>query len=147
MQLAKFYNNALLAIESNTLTNEAARAGESEYILKSLYLAYGSMYKREGGQLGFHTNAKTKRMAIAELIASLRDGTYIERDMDAVNEMRDYEDHNGHYKARAGKHDDILMTRAIGLYIIKRLWTAPAPDKGLAEDRGVAHYPGRLFFS
>ena len=146
MQLAKFYNNALLAIESNTLTNEAARAGESEYILKSLYLAYGSMYKREGGQLGFHTNAKTKRMAIAELIASLRDGTYIERDMDAVNEMRDYEDHNGHYKARAGKHDDILMTRAIGLYIIKRLWTAPAPDKGLAEDCGVAHYPGRLFF-
>ena len=146
MQLAKHYNSALLAIESNTLTNEAARAGESEYILKSLYRVYGTMYKREGGQLGFHTNVKTKRMAIAELIAALRDGTYIERDIDAVNEMRDYEDHNGHYRARPGKHDDILMTRAIGLYIIRRLYReGPSPDKGLTKDQGVTYCQRRLF--
>ena len=148
MQLAKYYNDALLAIESNTLTNEAARVGESEYILKSLYRVYGTMYKREGGQLGFHTNVKSKGMAIAELIAAMRDGNYIERDIEAVNEMRDYEDHNGHYRARAGKHDDILMTRAIGLYIIKRLYSGTStPDKRLTGDRGVAYYPRKLFFS
>ena len=123
MQLALFYHKALLVIECNTLIDEAARAGESEYILQTLYRLYGNLYKREGKQLGFHTNVKTKREAITELIRVVRDGEYIERDMDAVNEMRDYQERNGTYAARQGKHDDILMTRAIGLLVLmdKRL--------------------------
>ena len=118
MQLAIFYNEALLVVESNTLTNEAARAGESEYILERVYRFYGMIYKRDGKRLGFHTNVKTKREAITALIRALRDGSYIERDIEAVNEMRDYQEHNGRYEARAGKHDDILMTRAIGLLVM-----------------------------
>ncbi len=118
MQLAKFYNDAGLVVESNTLTNEAARAGESEYILQAVDQVYGKVYRREGGRLGFHTNVKTKRKAVAALIRALRDGSYIERDIEAVNEMRDYQDHNGRYAARPGKHDDILMTRAIGLLLM-----------------------------
>ena len=119
MQIALFYNEALLVIESNTLTNEAARAGESDYILENLRLLYGNIYQRSKSKLGFHTNVKTKQMAIAELIADVRLRGYIERDIDAVNEMRCYEEHNGRYGAPKGKHDDILMTRAIGLYLIK----------------------------
>jgi len=99
-------------------TNEAARAGESEYILQAVDQVYGKVYRREGGRLGFHTNVKTKRKAVAALIRALRDGSYIERDIEAVNEMRDYQDHNGRYAARPGKHDDILMTRAIGLLLM-----------------------------
>ena len=118
MQLAIYYNEALLVVESNTLTNEAARAGESEYILERLSRFYGWIYKRDGKKLGFHTNVKTKREAITALIKALRDGSYVERDIDAVNEMRDYQEHNGRYEARAGKHDDILMTRAIGLLVM-----------------------------
>ena len=39
------------------------------------------------------------------------------------------------------------MTRAIGLYIIKRLYSGNStPDKRLTGDRGVAYYPRRLFF-
>jgi len=118
MQLAKFYNTAPLVIESNTLTNEAARTGESDYILEKLSRVYGWIYKRKSGQLGFHTNVKTKRKAVTALIAAVRDGSYIERDIDAVNEMRNYEERNGIYAARLGKHDDILMTRAIGLLVM-----------------------------
>ncbi len=125
MQLAVLYNNAMLAVESNTLTNEAARAGESDFILDMVSRVYGNLYQRPGRKLGFHTNVKTKRQAIAELIEALRDQTYIERDIDAVNEMRDYEDHNGRYEARQGKHDDILMTRAIGLHIMRELSHEP----------------------
>ena len=123
MQLALFYNKALLVIECNTLINEAARVGESEYILKAVYHLYGNLYKRDGVQLGFHTNVKTKREAITELVRAVRDGDYIEHDMEAVNEMRDYQERNGTYGARPGKHDDILMTRAIGLLVLldKRL--------------------------
>jgi len=137
MQLAKHYNDALLVVESNTLTNEAARAGQSDYILQEVNRVYGNVYLREGRKLGFHTNVKTKGIAIAHLIAAVRDGTYIERDLDAVNEMRDYEDHNGKYSARPGKHDDILMTRAIGLYLLHDKRVNPhreSPSTSLAID-------------
>ena len=139
MQLAKYYNDAALVIESNTLINEAARAGESDYILWSVSQVYGRVYKREGNKLGFHTNVKTKRMAVTALIEAVRDGTYVERDIDAVNEMRDYRESNGRYGARQGKHDDILMTRAIGLLVMQegRLdsGSTPAPPKSLANDQ------------
>ncbi len=137
MQLACYYNRALLVIESNTLTNEAARAGESEYILRDLSRVYGRLYERAPRKLGFHTNVKTKRMAIAELIRVMRCREYVERDIDAVNEMRDYEEHNGRYAARPGKHDDILMTRAIGLLVMHDTRVnrgAPSPDKSIAHD-------------
>ena len=142
MQLSKYYNNAMLAVESNTLTNEAARAGESDYILEEVKMVYGWVYERAQHKLGFHTNVKTKRKAIVALIAALRDGTYVERDIEAVNEMRDYEDHNGRYAARAGKHDDILMTRAIGLLLIQdpRVYSGKqSPDKSQFEDDWMKH--------
>lgn len=137
MQLAKYYNDGLLVVESNTLVNEAARAGESEYILRTVHQVYGNIYERGRFKLGFHTNAKTKRMSIAALIGAVREGSYIERDHDAVNEMRCYEEHNGRYAARSGKHDDILMTRAIGLLVMdekKVKCKSPSPDKSLVGD-------------
>lgn len=141
MQLAKHYNDALLVVESNTLVNEAARVGESDYILESVSRVYGRVYRRDSKSLGFHTNVKTKRMAVTALIEAVRDGAYVERDRDAVNEMRDYREDNGRYAARPGKHDDILMTRAIGLLVMRdnRLDTgsSPQPDKSLIADRGV----------
>jgi hypothetical protein len=138
MQLAKFYNNAALVIESNTLINEAARAGESEYIMQAVYRVYGRLYKYGGKNLGFHTNVKTKRKAITALIEAVRDGKYIERDIDAVNEMRDYQEINSRYAARPGKHDDILMTRAIGLLVMQEQAATtrdnPSPANVLSAD-------------
>jgi len=119
MQMALFYNRALLVVESNTLTNEAARAGHSEYILANLSRLYGNLYQRDKHKYGFHTNARTKSMAVTALVAAVHRQGYIERDVEAVNEMRCYEEHNGQYAARQGKHDDILMTRAIGLLLLE----------------------------
>ncbi len=143
MQLALYYNNAPLVVESNTLTNEAARAGESEYILQNVHMCYGWVYKRDGRNLGFHTNVKTKREAITALIRAVRLGTYEERDIEAVCEMRNYQFFNGRYEARAGKHDDILMTRAIGLLVmedesIKGGDQERQPDRSLAMDNWMA---------
>ena len=138
MLIAVFYNNALLVVESNTLTNEAARAGQSDYILHDLLQKYGNIYQRSKSKLGFHTNVKTKHMAVCALIAAVRKNTYVERDIEAVNEMRNYEEHGGRYAARQGKHDDILMTRAIGLYLLDDknvTGNKPCCDKSMAEDR------------
>ena len=71
-------------------------------------------------RIGFHTNMATKQLVITTLIAEVRDGTYVERDNEACNELLSYERRpNGSYGARRGYHDDILMTRAIGLYVIR----------------------------
>ena len=137
MQLAKYYNDAALVIECNTLINEAARVGESEYILQEVHKVYGRIYKYGGKTLGFHTNVKTKRKAITALIMAVRDGKYIERDIDAVNEMRDYQEINSRYAARPGKHDDILMTRAIGLLVMQEKAVngeEQSPSRSLAVD-------------
>lgn len=139
MQLAVFYNNAMLVVESNTLTNEAACAGESDYILSTVHDVYDNVYQRAPYKYGFHTNVKTKGQAITALVAAVRDGRYLERDQDAVNEMRQYQDHGGgRYGAPPGKHDDLLMTRAIGILLMdKKLidGKTPSPDPSLAENQ------------
>ena len=116
MAVATLYNNALLAVESNTLE----QAGAGMYILQRLRREYPNLYIRSTGRTGFHTNTATKGMIITELMAAVRDGSYIERDTRACDEMLSFEQApDGSYAARPGSHDDILMTRAIALHLCR----------------------------
>ena len=115
--LARYYNEALLAIESNSLEH----SGISDYVL-SIAQDYGRLYVRNSNRAGFHTNRATKEMVITGLMAAVRDGKYIERDSAACDEMLTFEQgSDGHYGAKPGAHDDILMTRAIALHIASTL--------------------------
>ena len=122
-QVAKFYNNALLVFESNSIESDRLLG---DTLLKSIGMKYPYLYYRDNKSKdkvpGFHTNVKTKNEAIGNLTAYIRDKAYVERDTQAVNEMLDYEIlANGRsYGARKGSHDDILMTRAIGLQVIEQ---------------------------
>lgn len=133
VKIAKAYHNALLIIESNTL--ETASEGASQYILEEINAIYRNLYVRTprdksgnatpSPRVGFHTNRATKSAAIANLIACVRNRSYSERDSAACDEMATYElQQNGSYAARKGYHDDLLMTRAIALYVIS---TMPPP--------------------
>ncbi|WP_199343259.1 hypothetical protein [Dysgonomonas sp. GY75] len=129
-QIARYYNDALLVIESNTYDTEI-KTDESELIFDTLVKYYTNLYSRtpadkirEGlpAKYGFHTNISTKTMIIANYVAVLREKGYIERNGEALNEARVYEQKkNGSYGAKEGKHDDMLMTRMIGLYICFQL--------------------------
>ena len=56
-------------------------------------------------------------MIITGLKAAIRDGTIIERDTEACDEYRAFEQKaNGTYGAKDGAHDDIVITRAIALH-------------------------------
>ncbi len=136
--MARWYDNALLVVESNTL--ETNLDGESTYILSELHGAYPHIYRRtlrdratgvREQRLGFHTNRSTKAMIVTSLIGMVRDGLYCEHDHEACNELATYEQlPGGIFAARKGRHDDILMTRAIGLYIASTLntdYSDPAP--------------------
>ena len=63
-------------------------------------------------------NTSTKPLVIDRLIEMVGSGGYVERDEEACDELAVYEvKPNGSYGAKQGYHDDILMTRAIGLYV------------------------------
>jgi hypothetical protein len=126
VHIAKYYNNALLVIESNTLETDTD-GDHTEYILDQISDIYSNLYARtpadkirEGAPVrwGFHTNRATKTMIIDNMVAILREEQYIERDQEACNEFDLYEKKdNGSYGAIDGHHDDILMTRLIGMYV------------------------------
>lgn len=114
--MGSYYNDALLVVESNTW--ESSSEGHGAYILSTLAECYPNLYHRDASRPGFHTNQRTKPAVIANLIAMVRDGAYIEHDNDACDELLQYEQlSDGSFAARRGCHDDILMTRAIALYV------------------------------
>ena len=124
--IAQWYCEALLVIESNSLESSCTGGEHGLYVLSELNHVYRNLYRRRINdsvaagyetRVGFHTNRATKTMLINHLIAMVRDEAYIERDSDACDELAVYEcDPSGRFGARAGYHDDILMTRAIALY-------------------------------
>ena len=57
-------------------------------------------------------------MIISTLVKVIREGLYTERDIRCLDEYLTYERKpNGAYGAIDSHHDDLLMTRAIGLHI------------------------------
>ena len=61
---------------------------------------------------------KGKPMIISTLVKVIRENLYTERDERCLDEYLCYEKKpNGAFGAITGKHDDLLMTRAIGLHI------------------------------
>jgi hypothetical protein len=127
-QVAAYYNNALLVIESNTLETNNTK-GEAEYILNIIRDVYGSqLYARkqsaedirEGAprKYGFHTNPLTKKVIIHNLKQVIREHLYVEREEECLDEYLTYiETDKGGFEAMEGHHDDRLMTRAIGMQI------------------------------
>jgi hypothetical protein len=132
VQVAAYYDNALLVIEKNTLdTKDPARlldGDSSTYILSLVKDVYENLYARKQSAdevregipkvYGFHTNVKTKPDIINNLQNVIRDKLYVERDSRCLDEYLTYEKKpNGKWEAIEGKHDDLLMTRAIGLWV------------------------------
>lgn len=131
-QIAAFYDNSLLVIESNTLeTHDKERdvdGDQSTAILNQIKDIYPNLYARKQSEdaiiqglpvrYGFHTNIATKPMIISTLVKVIREGLYVERDKRCIDEYLNYEKKpNGSFGAKQGTHDDLLMTRAIGLHI------------------------------
>lgn len=131
-QIARWYGDSLLVIESNTMeTRDRERAVEgdqSKFILNQIRDCYDNLYARLPSpediamgaptKYGFHTNVSTKPMIISNLVMAVREGLYTERDEACLDEYLTYRRRaNGSYAAETGHHDDLLMTRAIGLYI------------------------------
>lgn len=136
-QMGKMYNNGLVAIETNSLKKEKEGTEGDHFltVLDEIAEHYDNLFTRtdvekikEGLPIkwGFHTNEKTKAMIIDELVAALRDDTYIERDVLACDEMDSYEvKPNGSYGAVEGSKDDNVIVTAGGVWLCNKYMDLP----------------------
>jgi len=139
-QIAKFYNNALLIPESNSIAEETtdSEGDQLMLILDQIVKYYDNIYCRTNPEkirqglpamYGFMTSRKTKPSIISILNKSLRTFGYYEYDGRACDEFDEYEiKPNGTYGNVDGKdkHDDLVMSTAIGLWCCLSYMDAPA---------------------
>lgn len=131
--LAHYYNDAILVIESNTADRERDNNTEGDHfgtIIEEIAGFYPNLYQRtkepesvsEGIKplYGFQTNKLTKGWVIDNLIACVDDKLWEEPDEEMYRELTWYErreDGTMGNKPGSDKHDDVLMSTAIGLWI------------------------------
>lgn len=131
--LAHYYDDALLIIESNTADRERENNTEGDHfgtIIEEISGYYPNLYQRskepeatsEGIKpiYGFQTNKLTKGWIIDNLIACVDDKLWDEPDEEMYRELGWYErreDGTMGNKPGAGKHDDVLMSTAIALWV------------------------------
>ena len=135
-QIATYYDNALLVIESNTIDTKDKKGGEdaintgdhSYTVLNELGDEYDNMYIRTSTpdkpnsrpvqKYGWHMNKKTKYQAYDDYRAKIRDHYYVEYCNEAVNEASYLElKRDGKIEAMKGRRDDMQDTTAVGVYI------------------------------
>jgi hypothetical protein len=130
-QIGTYYRskeNALLAIEKNTIDtitdyNKVLLSEISDYY-DNLYakVEIDKITNKTTKTLGFHTNTSTKPLIVENMQGALRDDIYCERNDDACVEMDTYElKDDGTYGAADGAHDDMVIPRAIGLYLSTKM--------------------------
>ena len=155
MRLAEWYNHAKLVIESNTMESMDAERNNGidsfEYILDIVSKLYSNLYMRSApeedadGKIiykwGFQTNRLTKPKIINFMKECLRDDLWDEPSKLCCSEMASYMEDHGKTNAEHGKHDDVVMSRAIGLWICYKEMPLPAWIKQ-SETKGKKHISG-----
>lgn len=125
--IAKYYNDALLVVESNSLDKDTTDGDHFLTVLDEIVPFYENVYARNDPEkirqglplkYGWMTTQANKSMAINTLNACAREESFVERDSRVCDEMDTYEiKPNGSLGAVEGCHDDLVMATAIGLWI------------------------------
>ena len=116
--LGKYYNNALIGIESNFSTYpimELTRLGYLHQYNREVTDTYtGSLEKK----YGFKTTSLTRPIILANLVQIVREEVSLFNDLDTLSEMLTFvRNEKGKACAQEGSHDDCIMAMAITYYI------------------------------
>jgi hypothetical protein len=141
VQVAKWYCDALLVVESNSLNRFQTEGNFTTTVLDIIAHTYPHLYYRDDPdkikegvptKYGFQTG-KNKSELVSTITTGLREMGFIERDQRMLDECGWYElKQDGSYGAIDGQHDDIYMSSAINLWVANRL-PLPTPVPTLAE--------------
>lgn len=140
VQLAKFFNNALLVVEFNSLDTKGSEGDHTFTILDSIVEHYPNIYYRDdptkvreglAPHYGWYTGRAQKMAIVSHMQHLLRDKQVIVRDERLLNECAWFEqkERRDQYGAIEGEHDDIYMSYGIGLYVSSK-WDMPVEIEG-----------------
>lgn len=145
VQVAKWYCDALLVVESNSLKKFQTEGNFTSTVLDIIAHVYPNLYYRddpskikEGIPLryGFQTGSN-KSEIVSIMTRGLRDMGFIERDQRMLDECGWYElKQDGSYGAIDGQHDDIYMSSGINLWVSDKL---PIPSLIPSMEEGMIH--------
>ena len=116
--LGRYYNNALLGIETNYSTypvKELARLGYPNQFMRETEDSITHKLKKV---FGFQTTKLTRPVAISGLVELVREHTELFSDIATLEEMLTFvRNEQGKAEAQEGKHDDLIMALAIAYYV------------------------------
>lgn len=130
IQLGELYDNAMIVVENNS-------GWGVRFVEKLLELDYNNVYCSEKGSgnfveyqyhltrndtaLGLNTNPKTREQMLGKLEEYILTDKSRIHSSRLIKEFRSFIWKNGKPQARKGKHDDLIMSWAIGCYVREQL--------------------------
>ena len=119
--LGRYYNNALLAVESNSLGIATLnRLKQMRYVNLYHQTKVANVSNEEGSRLGWRTTQATKPMIIGHLKNAIENDDINLASTRIIQECMDYvSDANGRTNAISGAHDDTVIATAIALEVLR----------------------------
>lgn len=116
--LGKYYNDALVGIETNFSTYPVKLLDKMGYTRQYVREVEDEFDGKIRHSFGFKTTAVTRPVIIAELIAAMREGLHLIHDRATLEEMLTFVRNDKlRPEAEHGAHDDTIMALAIAWYI------------------------------
>lgn len=125
--LAKYYNDALIGIETNfsiTVMRELEKLKYPRLYLRDRFDTLTNQYTKA---IGFETTSKSRPIILDNLVRIVRETPEVFKDARILREMLTFvkNPNTGKKEAQEGKHDDLVMTAAITYFIAEQMTSIP----------------------
>lgn len=119
--LGRYYNNALLAVESNSMgIATLQKLDDMSYVNLYKQTKISAISREEGERLGFRTTVATKSTIIGNLKNAIENDDIYVPAAYMIQELKDYTaTDTGKTEAAPGCHDDTVMSLAIALEVLR----------------------------
>ena len=128
--LGRYYNNALMAVESNSIGNTTLdRLMQMSYLNLYYETKVAAMRTEDTTKVGFRTTSASKPRVIGALKRLVEDlDIYLPSEV-VIQELKDYvSTEGGKTEAMPGKHDDCIMSIAIAMEALRTNWDKLSSD-------------------
>ena len=131
---AKYYNNAKVAAENNSIGGEVNRGLYHHRLGVNLYYMPDERDKKDK-KYGFNTNSRTRPMVLEGLSKDLSCGNIDIRSQQIISECEMFvsNPNTGKISAAEGFHDDLVMALAIGNRVVTETPYKPKTQKSTVQ--------------
>ena len=120
LKISKYYNQALLGVESN---NQGLAVLQYLRGYNNLYhrTTFDEETQKRTKKMCWRTDTKTKPMMISELAPMIRQHLVKVVDKETKSELMSYINNNGKFEAQSGSHDDLVIALALAVQMNKEM--------------------------